>query len=131
MATETERANDRAKAQAHAQLEGIKELVTDLLNNDAADEYGQPASERIQEDALSVETRSDWGTPSREMEAVEYQILLCWGGPAVRIVGEIGDYGPDSAEIEYQDWMTPWTKLDIYGDDAAAVLNYAGQFYFN
>jgi hypothetical protein len=101
------------------------------LNNDAADEYGQPASERIQEDALSVETRSDWGTPSREMEAVEYQILLCWGGPAVRIVGEIGDYGPDSAEIEYQDWMTPWTKLDIYGDDAAAVLNYAGQFYFN
>ena len=120
----------RAEAQARSQLEGIKNLVADLENDDAVDD-GQPASERIQGDPLSIAVRSGWQPPGSSFEAEEYQILLCTGGPAVRIIGELGPYDvPENAEIEYQDWFTSWTPLGIYGDDEDAVLTYARQFYF-
>lgn len=85
------------------------------------------AIERIQEDPLSVEVRSDWVTPGEEMTAGEFQILLCTGGPAVRIMGELSDHGePDRAWLEYQDWGTQWTRY--YGADSATLCEYAANF---
>jgi hypothetical protein len=69
------------------------------------------ARQRIEEDALSVEVRSDWQSPGARLEATEFQILLCTGGPAVRIVGQLNEHRePSRAWIEYQDWGTPWTQ---------------------
>lgn len=66
------------------------------------------------------------------MEAAEYRILLCTGGPAVRIIGELGKYAePETARIEYQDWDTPWEEYVITNaKDQEALLTYCRQFYF-
>lgn len=62
----------------------------------------------INEDPLSVQVRSGWANSPSEFEAEEYEILLCTGGPAVRIIGTLERFNePDSAQLEYQDWFTP------------------------
>jgi DNA repair exonuclease SbcCD ATPase subunit len=93
---------------------------------DCADQ--DEARERIQEDALSVEVRSDWTTLGKPLEASEYCILLCTGGPAARIVGDLGRGEPTSARLEYQDWGTPWTEFVNCERDT--LLSYARCFYF-
>jgi hypothetical protein len=47
------------------------------------------ADERIRQDPLSVEVRSGWTAPGEPMEAEEFRILLCTGGPACQIRGEL------------------------------------------
>ena len=91
------------------------------------------ARQAISEDPLSVEVRSDWHTPGGDSEATDYTILLCTGGPACRIIGELGEHQePDTARIEYQDWFTPWeTYHDTSKEEDEALLTYARQFYFN
>jgi hypothetical protein len=87
------------------------------------------ARERIQEDPLSIEVRSDWTTPGEPLEASEFCILLCTGGPAARIVGDLDDSGePYRARLEYQDWGTPWTEYFPASQDT--LLTYARCFCF-
>ena len=89
------------------------------------------AQEAIHENALSVEVRSAWEFIGATLDPAEYSILLCTGGPAVRIVGDLGQYGePDSARLQYQDWGTPWTEYITIGTDHTALLAYAGTFYW-
>lgn len=91
------------------------------------------ARERIQEDALSVEVRSDWYAPgdSDAAKPSEYTILLTTGGPAARIIGDLSSYGePTSARFEFQDWFKPWTVANTASSDDAVMLTYAQQFYF-
>jgi hypothetical protein len=90
--------------------------------------------EEITESALSVQVRADWYSPADGMDAgdiqpVEYCILLSTGGPALRITGRVGRHGePDTAEMQWQDWGTPWTT---YGDaDSDVLLRFASHFYF-
>lgn len=128
--------NKRAQQQAKTQLESIRELVVAYR---AADDLDEPkrshkldaAREAILEDPLSIEVRSGWHTPGAKGDAEEYRILLCTGGPAVQVVGDLGGYGePETAHIEYQDWFTPWQRLSISGDDERDLLTYAQTFYF-
>ena len=86
------------------------------------------ARQRISEDPLSVEVRSDWTTPGEELEAAEFCILLCTGGPAVRIVGELNRGEPCRAWLEYQDWGTPWTQW--FGASSDTLCQYAAHFFF-
>lgn len=91
------------------------------------------ARENISDDPLSVEVRSGWHTPGDEDDKpTEYLILLCTGGPAVRIIGDLDEHQqPDSAKIQYQDWFTPWeTLLPLKEEEHDALLSYARQFYF-
>ncbi|MDR6858912.1 hypothetical protein J2W96_005244 [Variovorax guangxiensis] len=45
----------------------------------------------------------------------EFEILLCTGGPTVRIVGDLDHHGePDRARIEYQDWFEPWREAHAF-----------------
>ena len=90
------------------------------------------ARERIEEDALSVEVRSDWHTPGDEdADATDYQILITTGGPAARIVGELDQYKqPRTAIFEYQDWFKPWTEVYTDSADTEVMLTYARCFYF-
>lgn len=113
----------------------LAELVAAItIEGEEIDE--EQASERIQEDPLSIRVRSDWASPGETMTPGEYEILLCTGGPACRIVGDLDDHGePTRARIEYQDWGTPWTEWfggpdRSYSNVAAVLLTYARQFCY-
>lgn len=102
------------------------------LEEQAGDcESEEDARQRIEEDALDIQVRSDWHAPGETPEPSEFYILLCTGGPAVRIMGELDQYNePCRAWLEYQDWGTPWTE---YHGDAVSMddlLTYARCFYF-
>ena len=104
------------------------------------------ALEAITESALSVEVRSGWYFPGSEIQdtaPLEYKILLTTGGPALRIIGELDQYGePETARLEWQDWGTPWTPLmfsdftspdeivRVREESAHALLTYARAFYY-
>jgi hypothetical protein len=104
------------------ELQGLRDEAGECKDRDEA-------LERITDDALEVAVRSGWST-SGELEAEEYNILLCTGGPAVRIRGELSEYKePESAWLEYQDWGTSWEVLRL-GADEDAVLTYARCFFF-
>lgn len=157
----TERAEDQARAQLEGIVDMVKRLehcrdcdgedceLTDkeiyaginlyyeegkskATEEDREDYHDEDkARESITEDPLSVQVRSGWANSPQEMEAEEFEILLCTGGPACRIVGELDRNEPDRARIEYQDWFTPWVELvDITSQEREALLTYARQFYF-
>ena len=130
MVTETD--TDRAEGQAKAQLASSIEMVKALgeADNDDDAEKREEAVLEIHEDPLSVEVRSEWHSPGTEAEDEEYRILLCTGGPAVQLVGELGAFGePDTADIQYQDWFTSWESLPTDSAEEEAMLTYARQFY--
>ena len=82
----------------------------------------EEALQAMLENPLEISFRSGWGS-AEDLQPEEFQILLCTGGPAVRIIGELGNHGePCRAWIEYQDWGTPWTMLFEGQSDA---LDYA------
>lgn len=86
------------------------------------------ARDRINEDPLEVQVRSDWANPGEELTPGEFMILLCTGGPAVRIVGELDEHGePCRAWLEYQDWGTPWTHY--WGATSSTLCRYASHFF--
>ena len=120
---------DSAKGQAQAQLSTLREMVKAL--EDGEQWEGIDPEEAIAEDPLEISIRSDWRTPGGDSYETEYKILLCTGGPAVRIIGELGEYSdPQTARIEYQNWGTPWTELWTDAEEEEAMLTYARQFYF-
>jgi hypothetical protein len=121
-------------------VEGMDEYWKEgrILTDEERKEYSEKyhdryeAEQRIDEDPLSAEVRGDWHTPGETGEMVEYRILLCTGGPAVQIIGDLDDDGqPSSACLEYQDWGTPWTEFfDFKDDERDLLLAYAQHFYF-
>lgn len=86
----------------------------------------------VTEDPLHVQVRSDWHNLGDTPEAAEFNILLCTGGPAVRIVGDLYDEavsGP--CRLQHQDWGTPWTDVVRLTDNQRiALLWYCDQFYW-
>jgi len=123
---------ETAEQQAQAQLESIVEMIA-TLRAASNDNEREAAQIRIAEDPLSVEVRGDWHAPGGEgAKPSEFMILLCTGGPAVRIRGELDRYSePEKPHIEYQDWFTSWRELPVATDEENdAVLDYCRQFYF-
>ena len=106
----------------------LEELISDAGDCESREE----AEQRIQEDALEVCVRSGWYDPCRQSgevdEPEEFYILLCTGGPAVRIRGELDRGEPTRAWIEYQDWFEPWKQY--FDTDQATLLVYCRCFYF-
>ena len=127
---------DTAKEQARMQLDGIIELMKALPDGGEVDGgtlTGEQVSDRIQEDPLSIQVRTDWYTPGEtDNKPTDYNILLCTGGPACRIIGELDQYcQPENARIEYQDWFTPWTEYrETTTEEDHMLLQYTQQFYF-
>jgi hypothetical protein len=119
--------------QAKAQLESIKELVEALQKaREEEDSDAIEAAERaIHEDALSIEVRSGWHTPGGDSEPEHYRVLLCWGGPAVQIEGDLSQHGePDTARLMAQDWFMPWTEYRDAREFESVLVEYARCFYF-
>lgn len=117
-----ENEENRAKNQAQSQLESIKEMFLRLQKaeeNDDSELYDE-INQEIEDNALSVEV------------VKQYEILLCWGGPACRIIGELSKYNePETATLQYQDWFTKWTDYDITNEDEDILLRYAQKYYFS
>ena len=119
----------QSEEQAAAQMDSIREMVKALQTED--EDKREQAEATIQEDALEILIRTDWhplGTDDKDTDK-EYLILLCTGGPAVRITGDLNQHSePKNARLEHQDWGTPWTEYRAA--DEAVLLEYARQFYF-
>lgn len=94
----------------------LAELEADAGDCSDADD----ARQRIEEDPLSIEYRSDWQDNKDELVASEVCILLTTGGPAVRIIADLEDGTISSPRLEVQDWGTPWTHY--YEEGVADVL---------
>ena len=118
---------DENDNQALAEDESLELLALQEAAGDCTNQ--EQALERIHEDPLSVEVRSGWYTPGDEHPPEEFSILLCTGGPAVRIRGELGEHNePRRAWLEYQDWGTPWTQY--YDTEQDTLLAYCSQFFY-
>lgn len=108
------------------ELEDLKAAAGECQDRDDAEQ-------RIQEDPLEIAVRSDWyapGSAGEDISPTEYLILLSTGGPACRIIGDLGQHGqPESATLQHQDWYEGWQD---YTDevDESILLTYAQQFYF-
>lgn len=129
--TTTTKDTERSESQAIAQMESIAGMIRTMRDavekND--DNAREEAEQAIHEDPLEVSVRSEWVSPGESLTAREYLILLCTGGSAVRIVGDLNRYGePTSAKLEHQDWGTPWTTY--HQADEEILLEYARCFYF-
>jgi len=131
--------SDHAMQQAKAQLAAIVQLAeaieTAQADGDALFE-GQSHSldeleDRAREWPLSVLVRSEWVSPGSELTPAEYEILLCTGGPAVRLRGDLSSYGePETAFLEYQDWFTAWDCLALSSDESEALARFTSLFWF-
>ncbi len=125
---------------ARGQLESIKELYREYKENASAFvsnlDKEEAIVEKAREEALSVELRSGWySSPESvaDLKPEEFRILLSTGGPACQIIGKLDEYSqPTDLEIQYQDWGTPWTNLEIsYNhDDYQALEWFCNCFYF-
>jgi hypothetical protein len=147
-----------SESQARAQFESIEQMVKLLSSarigaeNATSDDRLcqatlEQAEQAIQQDPLSIEVRSGWATlehwartvntlltdrePHEKLMPEEFNILLCTGGPAVRIIGTLSEHGePESARLEHQDWGTPWTEYRLSGEQQDILLAYCRCFYF-
>lgn len=102
--------------------------LTELENAAGECASEDEARERIEQDALSVEVRSDWQSVGETLEPTEFCILLATGGPAVRIVGDLDNGSPSRPRLQVQDWGTPWTEY--FAIDISTLLAYCECFYF-
>ena len=87
--------------------------------------------ESINNSALSVEFRSGWSTNSEKLEAEEFKILLTWGGPALRVIGDLDQYKQaENIKLQFQDWGTPWTDFQLSENQENALNWFCNCFYF-
>lgn len=125
-------ANDPVGLEEEFREDLIAALIDERIEPEDFEFDEEQARQEIQEDPLSIQVRGDWYTPGEDKpDPSEFEILLCTGGPAVRIRGELDGGQPDRAWIEYQDWGTPWTQLfNLSDEQQEALMQYCGQFYF-
>lgn len=133
---------EHARGNAKGWFEELREVYKEyaaLHEADAPFAEIEALQERVQEMPLSVEVRSPWYVPGAKAEdtkPAEYNILLTTGGPALRVWGELDNYGqPDSAQLQMQDWGLPWREvwpceLAEMDEARATLMWFASQFYF-
>jgi hypothetical protein len=122
----------------------LKDMATEDMDDDEKEELAElkgmagefenqdDVRERIEEGPLSVQVRSGWYSPgSEQVKPEEFEILLSTGGPALRIIGDLDDYGqPERPRLQYQDWSTPWTEYATSADEDEALAKWCSCFYF-
>jgi len=87
--------------------------------------------ESVNNSALSVEFRSGWSTNSEKLEAEEFKILLTWGGPALRVIGDLDQYKQaENIKLQFQDWGTYWTDYELTEKEEESLNWFCNCFYF-
>ena len=121
----------------HALTGAAADVLSDLswdAETGTQDSLQEAVIKYAQQMPLSVTVRSDWHFPGETFETAEFQILMSWGGPACRILGEL-DRGSVAWQagckpvIQHQDWFKPWTESD-YDVNTDALLWFCEQFYY-
>ena len=98
-------------------------------DGDNLDDVAEAIKEHMRESVLSVDVRSTWQSVGEHLEAFEYQILLSYGGPALRLTGELDEHSePYRVFMQHQDWGTPW--IQWFDVDRAALSWFACLFWF-
>ena len=98
-------------------------------DGDNLGEVAEAIEQQMRESPLSINVRSNWQNPSEELTPGEFQILLSWGGPALRVMGELDDNAePCRYWMEQQDWGTPWTLW--LTPEAYALTWFVGLFWY-
>lgn len=121
--TQDTNALDQARAQLDSILDMVERYNTPTGNDEVFDE--------IQADPLEITVRSNWEGVGKSMRPAEYRILLCTGGPAVMLTGELDDFlQPASVRLEYQDWFLPWARYPLTQEQSNACMTYANCFYY-
>ena len=124
--------DDRARRQAEANLSTIAGFIN-ALEEVESDAEREKIRAEIEEFPLEVLIRPNWRNPGHDEGSVDvsYVILLCTGGPAARIRGDLDEwFQPCTAKLEYQDWFTPWTILPLGEADERVLVAFAQNFYF-
>lgn len=106
----------------HDELAELEAAAGDCTSEDEA-------RERIQEDPLSVEVRSNWESTASEFTAEEFRILLCTGGPHVELLGDLDRGTPSRIRVIYKDWGTSGEHFPD-ASEREALETYCSQFYF-
>lgn len=121
--------SDNSRHQAEVQLASIKKMLEAVEN--AADDEREAAEQAIYDDPLAVDVRSGWvNTWTTEFEPVEYRVLLCTGGPAVQLEGELDDRNqPYNVQLQHQDWFEPWQTVPLTAEDTETLLTYVRHFF--
>lgn len=120
----THKPGELADSDEQAELDELEKAAGDC-------ESEEDARQAIEEDALSVEFRSDWSSSRDDMTPGEFRIVLCTGGPHVEIQGDLDEHGqPSRCRLLYSDWFQGLTEY--FGDnlDRNALQSYAACFYF-
>lgn len=93
------------------------------------DELRELLNETARELPEAVEYRcSGWHLSVTDLEADEFRLTICGGGPAVAVFGDISCSGyPSDPELKGQDWFTPWEAVDC---DPEALLWFCELFVF-
>ena len=87
--------------------------------------------ESILNSALSVEFRSGWSTNFDQLEIEEFKILLTWGGPALRVIGDLDQYKQaENIKLQFQDWGTYWTDYELTEKEEESLNWFCNCFYF-
>ena len=131
--TKTNHALNNAIGHIESMVEDFEKVTyLESLNvtTNEEEEKLEEIKESILNSALSIQFRSGWETHYENFKAKEFEILLSWGGPALRVIGEITDYGSKNPKLQFQDWGTPWTDFEITEDQQKALNWFCNCFYF-
>ncbi len=147
----------RTKNNAIAHLNTIKELITALtaveeeesqidttifkteratILYDGEEQCREDLIEIIDNMPLAIQVRDGWYVPGERNETynkipLEFEILLSTGCPACRLIGKFDDLTqPDTVQIQYEDWFTPWIDLEISKEDEEILIQFCNHFYF-
>ena len=137
MTTTTKKPNhalENAKAHIESIVEDFEKISflesLNVTSNEEEEEIEQ-IKEGINNSALSVEFRSGWSTNFDELEIEEFKILLSWGGPALRIIGDLDQYKQaENIKLQFQDWGTSWTDYELKEEEEESLNWFCNCFYF-
>jgi len=136
--TTTTKKPNHALENAKAHIESIVENFEKITFLESLNVTGPEEEEEIEQiresinnSALSVEFRSGWSTNSEKLEVEEFKILLTWGGPALRVIGDLDQYKQaENIKLQFQDWGTPWTDFQLSENQENALNWFCNCFYF-
>ena len=112
-------------------FEKISYLESLNVTSSEDEEEIEQIKESILNSALSVEFRSGWTSNPNELEIEEFKILLTWGGPALRVIGDLNQYKElENIKMQFQDWGTCWTDFEITENQQEALNWFCNCFYF-
>ena len=141
MTTSQQKKENHALNNAIGHIETMVENFEEISHLNSLNPTTEEQENRIEEitqevlnSALSLEFRNGWYSDLYHLkgvtEPIEFKILLSWGGPALRIIGEIEENYAVNPKLQFQDWGTPWTDYELTEEQETALNWFCNCFYF-